>query len=146
MTNFSVLSFTDAAPQCIQFILYSTYVKNEISALSSISIPSQLELPLGSQNKRPGAFYGRFFILKRMLSITFRVTLQLSDKQYEWTALSARAKIKQWRGLEQIFTAKVCIWFNKRYSLMRFCGRVDCLNPLMYSFCFSRPGERAVFN
>ena len=54
-----------------------------------------------------------------MLSITFRVTLQLSDKQYEWTALSARAKIKQWRGLEQMFTAKVCIWFNKRYSLMR---------------------------
>lgn len=39
---------------------------------------------------------------------------QLSDKQYEWTALAARAKLKQWRGLEQMFTAKV---FKCYYSV-----------------------------
>jgi len=42
--------------------------------------------------------------------LAIRAKFKLSDKQYEWTALSARAKIKQWRGLEQMFRAKG--WFG----------------------------------
>ena len=32
---------------------------------------------------------------------------QLSEKQYEWTAVSARANLKRWPDIEKILTSKV---------------------------------------
>jgi len=60
--------------------------------------------------------------------LAIRAKFKLSDKQYEWTALAARAKLKQWRGLEQMFTAKG--WFGsvKMRSVIGFTQVVELLH------------------
>ena len=48
------------------------------------------------------------FVLEWKFASNSFIWSQLTDKQYEWTVLSARAKLKQWKGLEQMFQSKVC--------------------------------------
>ncbi|XP_068731591.1 spermatogenesis-defective protein 39 homolog isoform X1 [Montipora capricornis] len=60
--------------------------------------------------------------------LAIRTKFKLTDKQYEWTALSARAKLKQWTGLEQMFRAKG--WFGsvKMKSAIGFKQVVESLH------------------
>ncbi|XP_048732192.1 spermatogenesis-defective protein 39 homolog isoform X2 [Ostrea edulis] len=45
---------------------------------------------------------------------------QLSDKQYIWTALSARSRLKQWNGIEELLTAKGWFGNTKNVSVIGF--------------------------
>lgn len=45
---------------------------------------------------------------------------QLSDKQYVWTALSARSRLKQWTGIEELLTAKGWFGSTKKVSVIGF--------------------------
>ncbi|XP_074631239.1 spermatogenesis-defective protein 39 homolog isoform X2 [Acropora palmata] len=52
--------------------------------------------------------------------LAIRSTFKLTDKQYEWTVLSARAKLKQWKGLEQMFQSKGLFGSVKMKSAVGF--------------------------
>ena len=41
--------------------------------------------------------------------VSFDLHPQLPERQYVWTALSARAKAKGWTDIEQLLTAKVSL-------------------------------------
>nr|XP_022329089.1 spermatogenesis-defective protein 39 homolog isoform X1 [Crassostrea virginica] len=45
---------------------------------------------------------------------------QLSDKQYMWTALSARSRLKHWTGIEELLTAKGWFGSTKNVSVIGF--------------------------
>lgn len=60
--------------------------------------------------------------------LAIRSKFKLSDKQYEWTALSSRAKLKQWRGLEQMFTVKGFFGAVKMKSVIGFKQVVELLH------------------
>lgn len=43
------------------------------------------------------------------LSVIVRFGFQLTEKQYVWTALRARANLKRWNDVEGLFTTKVLL-------------------------------------
>lgn len=45
-----------------------------------------------------------------ILTVSIDLSLQLNDKQYLWTALNARSRLKQWTGVEELLTAKVSLY------------------------------------
>ncbi|XP_061172738.1 spermatogenesis-defective protein 39 homolog isoform X1 [Saccostrea echinata] len=45
---------------------------------------------------------------------------QLSDKQYIWTALSARSRLRHWTGIEELLTAKGWFGSTKNVSVIGF--------------------------
>ena len=42
------------------------------------------------------------------LFTSFVYMFQLTEKQYLWTALSARAKLNAWNDIDALFITKVC--------------------------------------
>lgn len=60
--------------------------------------------------------------------LAIRSTFKLTDKQYEWTVLSARAKLKQWKGLEQMFQSKGLFGSVKMKSAVGFDHVVESLH------------------
>lgn len=60
--------------------------------------------------------------------LAIRSTFKLTDKQYEWTVLSARAKLKQWKGLEQMFQSKSLFGSVKMKSAVGFDHVVESLH------------------
>lgn len=60
--------------------------------------------------------------------MAIRARFKLSEKQYEWTALSSRAKLKQWKGLEQMFTVKGWLGKVKMKSAIGFTQVVELLH------------------
>ncbi|XP_067018796.1 spermatogenesis-defective protein 39 homolog isoform X4 [Acropora muricata] len=60
--------------------------------------------------------------------LAIRSTFKLTDKQYEWTVLSARAKLKQWKGLEQMFQSKGLFGSVKMKSAVGFNHVVESLH------------------
>lgn len=60
--------------------------------------------------------------------LAIRSTFKLTDKQYEWTVLSARGKLKQWKGLEQMFQSKGLFGSVKMKSAVGFDHVVESLH------------------
>ena len=52
---------------------------------------------------------------------------QLTDKQYVWTALSARARLKQWNGVDELLTTKGWFGGTKARAVIGF----DCVCQIL---------------
>jgi hypothetical protein len=71
--------------------------------------------------------------LNRLICV---VLYQLPEKQFIWTAVSARAKVKAWRDVEQLLTGKVsfrsfhrCFWFAKGSCNVVYSFKVGIIWP-----------------